>query len=118
MALATTIGQTLRRLLAEIGGDHIDGQLLPARRSPQLPAQLGTVHHRHLQVGQHQIHRFRLQDVQRQTAIGGAQYPGSQLTQLHADQHPVHLVIFHQEDTHTGSRQIRDFPAPLNQPGL
>ncbi|MNK65136.1 hypothetical protein D3C87_844220 [compost metagenome] len=27
-------------------------------------------------------------------------------------------MIFHQEDPHAGPRQIRDLPAPLNQPGL
>ena len=50
--------------------------MLPAFIGVQLPAELGAVHHRHLQIRQHQIHRLRLQDLQCQTAIGRAQYPG------------------------------------------
>ncbi len=76
MTATTTAGQLRRRLLAEIGGDDVGGQMLPARRVAQLAAEFGAVHHRHLQVGQHQIDRLMLQDIECQLTVGRADHLG------------------------------------------
>ena len=76
MSSTTAAGQSLRRLLAEIGGDNVGRQMVPARRIPQLLAQLGTIHHWHLHIHDHRINRLHAQLLQPSRSTRLAVVPG------------------------------------------